>query len=225
MVKGNRPTISLVICNYNRDRLVARAIRSCLSQFANRRHVEVIVIDDCSSDESDLVIQEFINDIVYVKNERNLGIGACSLKALALATGEYFMRVDSDDYISSEILASFAPILDYNASISFVYGDLVKVNEVGGVVGRIHLTERSVVMQHGAGILFRKSVLDSVGGYDASRRNSEDYDLLTRLYANGYEGFYYPVPMYRYYENKGSLSTKMAERRAIEQEIDDEYGF
>jgi len=63
----------------------------------------------------------------------------------------------------------------------------------------VRLDSIEKLYDHGAGVLFRRSSLEAIGGYDDTLRNAEDYDLLYRLMKNGSKGFYLPVPMYRYY--------------------------
>ena len=104
----NKPLVTIAICNFNRCHVLRRSIQSCLAQVTNRRLIELIVVDDGSTDESTEVITKFSNQLVLISHEENLGIGAASQTALQHATGEYFMRVDSDDYIASETIASYA---------------------------------------------------------------------------------------------------------------------
>lgn len=59
----NNADITLVICNYNRAEFIDRAIRSCLNQFIMNRKIEVIVVDDASTDNSISIIQEFNDEI------------------------------------------------------------------------------------------------------------------------------------------------------------------
>ena len=60
--------ISLIILNYNLSQFVARAIRSCLNQVIFRKNIEIIVVDDNSSDDSLKIINEFKSDITIIKN-------------------------------------------------------------------------------------------------------------------------------------------------------------
>ena len=67
--------VSLVVCNFNRAKTIERAVRSCLSQVLNQRAVEVIVVDDCSTDESLSLLEHFGDEIKLIQNHTNLGIG------------------------------------------------------------------------------------------------------------------------------------------------------
>jgi glycosyltransferase involved in cell wall biosynthesis len=221
----NKPTVSLAICNFNREKYLRRAVQSCLSQNVIRRHIEVIVVDDASTDGSCNVINEFSSELKVIRHKKNLGIGAASSSALAAASGEYFIRVDSDDYISSELVSTFAPVLDHNEDIDFVYGDLQRIDQNGKAAGRIFLNTDEVLKQHGAGILFRKKTLLDVGGYNASLRNSEDFELLTRLIKHNSMGHHLPIPLYRYHASEDNLSEKLSKRSEIESAVRKKYGI
>ena len=216
----NKALVTLAICNFNRASYLRRAIQSCLSQLVNRRHIEVIVVDDGSTDASRKVIKEFESEICFIQHETNLGVGAASQTALQNTNGKYFIRVDSDDYISSELVSTYAPILDNNEDIDFVYGDLLRIDDRTGLQKRLRLNDTSDLKQHGAGILFRTQTLYNAGGYSASLRNSEDYDIITRLLSAGCRGFHYPAPLYRYYKSENNLSEQKEIRRKIEDQID-----
>ncbi len=220
---ANKPSVTIAICNYNREKFLRRAIQSSISQIANRRHVEIIVVDDASTDNSLKICHEFENEIKIISHSENLGIGSTSNTALNAASGEYFMRVDSDDYISSELIASYAPILDYNQDIDFVYGDLLQIKEIRSIPKRIVLDNVENLKQHGAGVLFRLNSLIKVGGYEQGLRNSEDYDLLTKLISNNCTGFHYPAPLYRYFKGDDNLSKQKKLRRKIETQIKRKY--
>jgi glycosyltransferase involved in cell wall biosynthesis len=191
--------ISLVITNFNRARFLDRAIRSCLSQLILRRYIEIIVVDDYSTDDSSAVIGEFENEVRVFKNEKNLGVAASSNIALAEARGTYWMRVDADDFLNAHACAFMMSVLDENSETSYVYCDHFRVDQRGAKIEKIRLNNEQTLYEHGAGILFRTQALRDIGGYDESLRNCEDYDLLLRLKQSKYTGFYLPVPLYRYY--------------------------
>ena len=122
-----KSSVSIVICNYNREKLVARAIRSCLSQVCNQRKVEVIVVDDGSTDNSISVIEGFGNEVKLISLPENAGVSHASNIGLDEAIGEYWMRVDSDDYLSSDAINIYSLILDNNKYCRFVSFNSIKL--------------------------------------------------------------------------------------------------
>ena len=93
--------VSIIITNYNYSKYLARCIRSCMSQVMDRKDYEVIVVDDASTDKSMDILNDFKTNIKIIKNKKNLGVAESVNKAVKISKGEYFVRVDSDDYISS----------------------------------------------------------------------------------------------------------------------------
>ena len=116
--------ISLIILNYNLSQFVSRAIRSCLAQIIFRKNIEIIVVDDNSTDDSLKIINEFNNDITLIKNTSNKGVGYSSNQALKKSKGKFWMRVDADDFITATLL----PVQRFKkASASQVWSDSRKM--------------------------------------------------------------------------------------------------
>ncbi|MBT3931737.1 MAG: glycosyltransferase [Rhodospirillaceae bacterium] len=197
---------SLVITNYNRERFIDRAIRSCLMQIILRRPIEIIVVDDASTDGSLDIIREFSHDVQVFEQDRNQGVAAASNVGLANASGRYWMRVDADDFLNTYACAFLGSILDENPDIDFVYCDHHRVDLRGVKVSRVRLDNDETLFEHGAGVLFRTEKLREIGGYDEDLRNAEDRDLLMRLRAAGSKGYYLPVSLYRYYIHGANIS-------------------
>ena len=112
--------VSVVIPTYNRAELVQEAIASVLEQ--SYRDVEIIVIDDGSTDCTEPALKRFSSEICYVKQE-NRGVNAARNHAIALAQGQYIALLDSDDLWRGFKLALEVSILDANPDIGFVFGD------------------------------------------------------------------------------------------------------
>ncbi len=91
--------VSVILPTYNGELFIADTLQSVLDQ--TYKNLEVIIIDDASTDKTVEVIRSFNDDRIklYV-NETNLGIGENSNKALSLATGEFIMMQDHDDISS-----------------------------------------------------------------------------------------------------------------------------
>lgn len=216
--------VSLAITNYNRSKYLDRAIRSCLGQFVLGRQTEVIIVDDCSSDDSLDVVHEFGSEIQLYVNEENQGVAYSSNVALKHSQGDYWMRVDADDYLNSIACPMMAALLDENPDFAFVYCDHYRVDKRGFKISKVRLDSEETLFEHGAGILFRTSALRDIGGYDESLRNCEDYDLLLRLRKQGYVGFYLPVPLYRYYIH-GENMTLQTNRQAFRKIVEKKHGI
>jgi len=92
----NSVCVSVVIPAYNCANFIEKSIDSALCQM---EELEVIVINDCSPDDLDSVMKKYeaIENVVYVKNEKNLGAACSRNKGVKLARGEYIAFLDGDD--------------------------------------------------------------------------------------------------------------------------------
>jgi len=209
--------ISLVITNFNRGKFLDRAIRSCLSQLIFRKTVEIIFVDDHSTDDSMTIIREFDDEVRLFTNDENLGVAASSNIGLQNARGQFWMRVDADDFLNAHACAFMSGLLEENLDMAFVYCDHYRVDQRGAKIEKVRLDNDESLNEHGAGILFRTQTLRDIGGYDESLRNCEDFDLLVRLKKAGHEGFYLPMPLYRYYIHGENIT--LGQDRAVYRKI------
>src|SRR3990167_2726537 len=95
--------VSIIITCYNLENYISRSINSCLNQTMNKNDYEIIVVDDCSSDNSWSIIQNK-NNIISIRHEINKGVGASTNTALKVAKGEYIIKVDGDDFIDENLI-------------------------------------------------------------------------------------------------------------------------
>ena len=89
---------SIVCTNYNKEKYIQECICSVLNQ--NSLNYEFIIVDDCSTDKSPDIINDYAqrsDKITYLKNEKNMGMAYGYNKALAVASGEIVSLIDSDD--------------------------------------------------------------------------------------------------------------------------------
>ena len=99
--------ISIIISNFNHEKWIERTIRSLLhQQYIEQNDFEIIVIDDCSSDNSKVILEKFIDfsNVKIIYNDVNLGLPQSINKAIQNSIGRYIVRVDSDDYVSRKFL-------------------------------------------------------------------------------------------------------------------------
>lgn len=84
-------SVSVIIPVYNQEDLIKRCIESI------PKGVEIIVVDDCSTDNTREVVKQYKN-VKLICNEENKGVGYTYNRGLDNATGDYIVRIDSDDY-------------------------------------------------------------------------------------------------------------------------------
>lgn len=204
--------VSVIITNHNRKQYLGRAIRSCLKQSIEKFRYEVIVVDDASNDESRDVIVGFKDKIVPIYLEENVGVAEASNVGIRSALGKYVIRVDSDDYINEHTLLVMTEILDHNQDIGFVYADHTRVDADEKPLEKVVINTLDLLLRHGAGIMFRKSYLESLGLYDKEFKNAEDFELLTR-YIKNWNGYHLRLNLYRYRIHQGNMTADEGARK------------
>ncbi len=93
--------VSIIVPVYNVSQYLSRCLESLINQ--TLKNIEIIVIDDCSTDNSYQIAKEYEkkdNRIVLLKNEKNEGVAFTRNRGLEIANGEYIGFVDSDDWVS-----------------------------------------------------------------------------------------------------------------------------
>ncbi len=108
----SKPTLSIVMSNYNHARFLPQALQSVLDQ--SYRPDEIILIDDCSTDHSVEVIERFVAReplIRFIRNERNRGILHNQVKLVEMASGKYLFALACDDMIMPGFLEKSMKLL------------------------------------------------------------------------------------------------------------------
>jgi glycosyltransferase involved in cell wall biosynthesis len=172
--------VSVVIPTYNRAGLVRQAVESALAQ--THAGVQIIVVDDGSTDSTLAALEPLRNDITYVFQE-NRGRSAARNAGFALAKGEFLVFLDSDDLLPPTRLRLQASYLLEHPAIGAVFGRQEWLNPApwmarDAVYGDIDGIPLSSAM-------FRREVLLELGGYDQSFVQGEDMDLLIRMRERG----------------------------------------
>ncbi|MEN1972611.1 glycosyltransferase family 2 protein [Luteimonas sp. MJ204] len=104
--------LSIIVPAYNVERFITRCLRS-LSEHANGSDVEIIVVDDASTDQSLQIVETLADsiDIRIVRHQENLGLGAARNTGLEAASGRYVWFFDGDDFASSSAVARIVQVL------------------------------------------------------------------------------------------------------------------
>lgn len=126
--------VSVIMPSYNTEKYIAVSIESVLHQ--SYSNWELIIVDDCSTDDTDSVVQPLLTDarIRYLKNNANSGAAISRNRALREANGKWIAFLDSDDLWLPEKLErqlSFMAENDYH----FSYTDYEEIDENGNALG------------------------------------------------------------------------------------------
>lgn len=208
---GESPTLTIIIPVLNGAGSIVRAIRSALDG-ADELSVEVLVVDDGSTDGTERLIQEHFGDVVTVlrTTHHRSGPGAARNVGLDAARGEWIALLDADDWWSpgraSQLLASALQSSSDVAAddVGLYSGALLSgtLLEARGLSRRVptELTEL-LVIQNDLGLLqpvFRRRLLADPPLRQIEGRVTEDFDFLCRLLRRAKVGVLVPNPMYCY---------------------------
>jgi len=175
--------VTVIIPAYNYGRYLRQAVQSVLSQrFADYK---VIVVNDCSTDNTAEVLEEFNNHpkIKIITHQENQGFIRSCHQAIEASGSEYVLRLDADDYLDENALLVLSNVLDGEPELGLVYSDYVTISAEGRIIDYIRLPRANDefklmdVPANGAMMMFRRSCYDAVGGYDLSLACQDGYDL------------------------------------------------
>lgn len=189
VVLAYRPTISVIMPTFNPPELYLReAIESVIAQVYE--NWELCIADDASTaPHVRAVLEEYmkIDDRIRVEFRSTNGhIAHASNSALALATGEFIALFDHDDLLTPDALFENVRLLNGHRDADMIYSDEDKVDEDGRRSNPYFKPDwapdtflsRNYVSHLG---VYRRSLVDAVGGFRAGFEGSQDYDLVLRI--------------------------------------------
>ena len=129
MVNNNNPLVSVIIPAYNHEKYIIDCLKSVINQTYS--NIEIIVINDGSTDSTERVIREFINstdiDIDFI-SKKNEGICKTINKGLNIAKGKYISFLASDDMFAPQMIKKQVEFMENNKNISLVCTDAYFIN-------------------------------------------------------------------------------------------------
>ena len=134
------PKVTVIIPTYNYAQYIIEGIDSVLAQATEQMPIEIIVVDDGSTDETQVVLDNYIvSEKIRYFYQKNQGKAAATRKAVSLATGKYIFNLDADDYFLPHKLKTFVNIFENYPSVIHV-GSAAKVIDDKGN----HLSTESI---------------------------------------------------------------------------------
>jgi glycosyltransferase involved in cell wall biosynthesis len=180
--------VSVVIPCYNGARFLREAIESVLTQ--NYPRVEVIVVNDGSTDNSAAIAAEYPG--VRCMHQRNAGVAAARNTGLRHSAGDYLVFLDADDRLLPGALKSNLDCLMKEPNCAFAFGDVQAVDVDGSPLplcstspheGKEHylsLLYNNYIWTPGA-VMYRRGVLNALGGFDPRVASAADLELNLRI--------------------------------------------
>ena len=159
------PLVTIITVTKNNGRLLARCIQSVRDQTYS--NIEYIVIDGASTDSTPSVIEKYRSIINHYVSEEDAGIYHAMNKGLALATGEYVIFLNSDDWYKRYAIEKL--VLSAKAShADITHANAILVNDRNRVIGRLQASLSDSLYTRGATIrhetmMVSREVYESVG--------------------------------------------------------------
>lgn len=225
MNKKNNPAFSVVIPTYNRAHLVKRAIKSVLGQ--TYPEFEIIIVDDCSCDNTEEVIQEAMKEdkrVRYVKLDKTRGAAASRNRGVELSRGDYIAFLDSDDKAlnmwleESEKKIEKVPlswgVLYPRYYIQDELSNVTYLNVIPPKEGHIYkdLMRGSGLSIGVSGAVVKKLAFLEVGGFDENLCGYHDYDLWYKM-AREWTFHFVNAPLILFHDHRNSRLMGETEKR------------
>jgi glycosyltransferase involved in cell wall biosynthesis len=197
----SQPAISIVLPTFNGSKYIAASIESCLNQ--TFRDFELIIVNDCSTDNTADIIQSYANKDARIKiihNAFNKKLPLSLNEGFNAATGKYHTWTSDDNYYAPNALETLIDIMEKKNTIDFVYTDYTIVNEHNQVTGKRTFGDINVNLFQGcsACFLYKQEIYKTNNGYNPAAFLIEDYDFFLRaftqftvVYINRYDLYYY----------------------------------
>ena len=237
------PLVSVVIASYNYGDLIEKRIESFLNQ--TYENTEIIILDDCSTDDSRDVTEKFRsnNRIRIIYNNENLGWIKNSNLGLSMSKGEYVLFGNSDDVASRDLIENLVrPLIkDKLVGVSFCESELI--DYIGNQIGSdrdsrdrkfIHSTQsdcriermemasflsHSCVIPNLSAALFRREALALTEGFSTRYSICSDWDLFIALSLN-WDFFYIRKPLNKFRQHKKNVRSSVKESALSKQIIE-----
>lgn len=202
--------VSVIIPAYNQAHYLGDAISSALGQ--TYRNVEVIVVDDGSTDHTRAVVEAFDDARLCYVYQENSGLSAARNTGIRHARGTYLSYLDSDDRFLPQKVALLLAALQERPEVGLVAGQAIPVDEQGKQNGRLFdrpvpADTRELLLGnplHVGSVLVRRSWQERAGFFDEQLRSYEDWDMWLRLAQLGCEMAWVaqPVSLYRFHADQ-----------------------
>jgi glycosyltransferase involved in cell wall biosynthesis len=192
---GNLPLISVIIPAYNAEAFIGETLESVLVQ--TYRHIEILVIDDGSQDETANIVRSFAerDSRVCLIQQPNAGVVLSRNRGIQLAKGELIAPLDADDvWMPENLEKQVLCMIRSEPSVGVVYSWSFDIDEQSNPMGKFHAytIEGSVYgtllchffLSNASSSLIRKTCLEKVGLYRTQKdlpQGCEDWELYLRL--------------------------------------------
>lgn len=212
----NMEQVSVVIPCYNGARYLSEAIDSVLAQ--TYPVSEIVVVDDGSTDHTGDVCSRYAQ--VHYIYQTNQGVSKARNAGIQASQGEYLVFLDCDDRLLPQAVEIGVNRLRTHPEAGFVFGFYRSIQADGSLIPHPAPTlpatasyETLLDCTHlipPAGAMVRRSVIESIGGFNPVLRRGEDYDFWLRI-ARTFPIYFHNQPVFEYRRHEDNASSHAAE--------------
>lgn len=199
-MKDKKSVITIIVSVWNEEKYIGRCLRSLIAQNFPREKFDILVVNDGSTDRTKYALELFEKDICTITNDRNIGLPASLNRAIRHIDTPYFVRVDSDDYVSKNFLLFLYYFIEGNG-MDAVSCDYNLINDQEEIISRKNCMEEPIA----CGIVFRTSQILDIGLYDEGFLLHEERDLRVR-FLKKYNIHHFELPLYRYRRHDDNMT-------------------
>lgn len=191
-IKIKNPEISVVMSVYNGEKYLDQSIKSILNQ--TFKDYEFIIIDDGSTDYTSKILSSYKDErIKIVKNEKNIGLTKSLNLGIRLAKGEYIARQDADDISDPSRLEKLFNVFEKDKYLGLVGSSFKIIDSNHRILRIVNVPTaeediRNIILDHNpfchGSVMFKREVINKIGGYREFFRYAQDYDLWLRISEN-----------------------------------------
>jgi glycosyltransferase involved in cell wall biosynthesis len=210
------PEISIVLPVYNGERYLSRAVDSILVQ--SFQDFELIIVNDCSNDNSLVIAEAFAakdKRVKIISNDINRRLPASLNIGFAAATGDYFTWTSDDNLLKPNCCRRLLERLQA-CRRDIVYADAEEIdeNDTMLLIRKKNEPLENLAMGNviGACFLYRKEVHERLGGFKEDLFLIEDYDFWVRCWLKNFTFLHVPEVLYIYRRHSNSLSIQFKEQ-------------
>ncbi len=218
------PLVSVVIPTYNREIF----LMNCLNSIANQlyRPIEVIIVDDGSTDNSTSFINSFVEEwkkddfLIKYLFQKNSGAPAARNNGFRNSKGDYIQFLDSDDMLDPKKIKTEIEYLQKN-NLDLVYSKAQRIDENGDKIDKFintKLTNTSIDYFQGAwqtmAALYKRKTIENNGLWNEDLHINQDWEYAERIIINKFSIGYIDIPL-SYYRQHGdtNIGTRLTTKK------------
>lgn len=174
------PLVSIIIPLYNYEQYIKQCIESCINQ--TYKPIEIIVIDDCSTDKSYQVAKKYENDVdVFVHKPMmiNKGYSWCKNYGIWVSNGSFICHIDADDFLTPDSVEVRMKAFEKDPSLDIVSAWAWKWRLIDGKWQKDSYNKNSKI--HAQTVIIKKQVFRDYGLYYEQLRSKSDKEMWHRL--------------------------------------------